>query len=397
MNVMGKIEATTVAKARRFKLRYFVLACAALGGAVVAYKLFGPKGSTPSLAETQADKLTAQLITAAPVERRAFSRMAPVSGEARPVNDVRVFAPSNGVRVTEVIADIGDVVKVDDPLARLEAGVADAQIRGARAQLESARIEQVRAVSEYKRAEAIAESGALSAEAIEARKSAADAATARYDAERAALAEANTRYGGGFVRAPVDGLVIERTARVGEFAEQKALFRIVGGNRLEVAAQVAESDILSLKQGQTAVFRTSDGTAVQGTLRRPPVAINPETRTGEALFDLLPDGPVRAGMYLRGEVAVEKGQTLAVPQTAVSYATGAPSVFLVENGLAKRTTVELGARAGDYVAVVSGLKEGDVVAASGGAFLQDGDAVRTPVAAEEPPVAAKKPSKSHSG
>lgn len=397
MNVMGKIEANAAVQPRRFKLRYFVLAFLLVAGGVVAYKVFGPKGKTPSLAETHADKLSAQLITAASVERRAFARMAPVSGEARPINDVRVYAPANGVRIAEVVADIGDQVKAGDPLARLEAGVADMQIRAARAQLESARVEQVRAVAEYKRAKEIADSGALSAEAIDARKASADAATARYDAQRAGLEEVNTRFGGGYVRAPVGGLVIERTARVGEFADQKALFRIVGDNRLEVAAQVAESDILALKKGQPAVFRTSDGTSIQGTLRRPPVAIDPQTRTGEALFDLPADGPVRAGMYLRGEVSVDKGQALAVPQTAVSYATGAPSVFVVENGRAKRVAVELGGRAGDYVAVTKGLNEGDVVAASGGAFLQDGDAVRTPSTPEAAPVANKPASGAHSG
>jgi HlyD family secretion protein len=402
MNVMGKIEAGSEVKPRRFKLRYFVLAAALLGGAVVAFKVFGPKGSTPSLAEMQADKLSAQLITAAPVERRAFSRMAPVSGEARPVNDVRVFAPANGVRVAEVIADIGDVVKAGDPLARLEAGVAEAQTRAAQAQMQEARVEQARTAAEYARARDIADSGALSKEAIDARRAAAEAAAARYAAQRAAFTEVSTRMQGGFVRAPVSGLVIERNARVGEFADQKALFRIVGDNRLEVAAQVAESDILALKNGHTAIFRTSDGTSVEGSLRRPPVAINPETRTGEALFDLPADGPVRAGMYLRGEVAVEKGQTLSVPQTAISYATGTPSVFVVENGRARRAAVELGGRAGDYVAVISGLKEGDIVAASGGAFLQDGDAVRTPGEAEPAPkkaesAARKKRSGAHSG
>lgn len=398
MNVMGKIEAVAKAAPARFKLRYVVLAFALVAGAVAAFKVLGPKGSTPSLAETQADKLGAQLITAAPVEPRSFARMAPVSGEARPVNDVMVFASATGVRVSEVIAEVGDVVRAGDRLARLESGVVEAQFRMAQAQMQEARVEQARAAAEYARAREIADSGALSKEAIEARGAAAEAAQARYAAQQAAFREVSTRLQGGYVRAPASGLVIERTARVGEFADQKALFRIVGDNRLEIVAQVAESDILALKKGQVATFRTSDGTVVEGVLRRPPVAINPETRTGEALFDLPADGPVRAGMYLRGEVAIEKGQALAVPQTAVSYAAGSASVFLVQNGRAMRAPVELGGRVGDHIAVIRGLKEGDVVAASGGAFLQDGDAVRMPEpAAAKTEPAPIKASGAHSG
>ena len=386
MNVMGKIDAEARATGRKPRYWLWIGVFAALVVGVIAMKALQPKTPPASLA-AQADKLTAQLITAAPVERRAFSRFAPVSGDARPVNDVRVFAPVNGVRVAEVLTDIGDVVAAGAPLARLEAGVAEAQIRSAQAQAESARVEMVRAVAEYKRAEAIAGSGALSGEAIEARKAAADSASARYNAQRAALAEVNTRVGGGYVRAPAAGLVIERRARVGEFADQQALFRIVGDNRLEVAAQVAESDILALKAGQKATFRTADGTTVEATLRRPPVAIATESRTGEALFDLPASSAIRSGMYLRGEVEVNRGEALAVPQTAVSYATGEPSVFVVDNGVARRRNVELGGRVGDYVAVVSGLAEGEIVAASGGAFLQDGDAVRTPAPAASSPKA----------
>lgn len=388
MNVMGKIDVDKTQKPKRPRYWLWIGVFAAIVIGAIAVKTMQPKKPPASLA-AQSDKLTAQLITATAVENRSFSRMAPVSGDARPVNDVRVFAPVNGVRVAEILADIGDQVAAGAPLARLEAGVAEAQIRSAQAQLESARVDQVRAVAEYRRAAAIAESGALSAEAIEARKAAADSATARYNAQRAALSEVNTRVGGGFVRAPVAGLVIERRARVGEFADQQALFRIVGDNRLEVAAQVAEADILSLKAGQKATFRTSDGASVEAVLRRPPVAIDTASRTGEALFDLPADTAVRAGMYLRGEVEVNRGEALAVPQTAISYATGAPSVFVVENGVAKRRTVQLGGRVGDFVAVTGGLAQGEIVAASGGAFLQDGDPVRTSTPTAAPAPAAR--------
>lgn len=383
MNVMGKIEAEdrTSNRKRRLPARFmWAGAFLVLAALAVGSKIFVSKEKAAATAAA-APKVTAQLVTATPAEVRPFSRTAPVSGDVRPVNDVRVFAPVNGVRVAEVLADIGDQVAVGAPLARLEVGVADAQLRSAQAQLESARVDQARAVAEYKRAQAIADSGALSAEAIEARKAAAEGATARYNAQRAALTEVNTRVGGGYVRAPVAGLVIERHARVGEFADQQALFRIVGDNRLEIAAQVAEADILALKAGQKATFRTSDGTEVEATLRRPPVAIAADTRTGEALFDLPENSGVRSGMYMRGEVEVNRGEGLAVPQTAVSYATGESSVFVIEKGVARRRLVKLGGRAGDYVAVVDGLKAGEMVAASGGAFVQDGDPVRVAPAA----------------
>lgn len=375
----GRTAAPSRVKRRRLLIAAAV--AAVIGAVVVAVYLRKPSAAPgPAMAA-----VSEQLVTGFTVAPRDFVTTAPVSGEVRPVEDVRVFASAPGVRISEVLADVGDRVEAGAPLARLDAGVAEAQINAARAEFEQARIEEARAAAEYARIAAIADTGALSKEEVESRRAAAGAAKARAAAQRAALAETSARLQGGFVVAPVAGLVIERKARVGEYADQKALFRIVGGERLEVAASVAEGDILALRVGQTAKFRASDGALVEAVLRRPPVAVDTQTRVGEALFDLPADARVRTGMYLRGEVELDAARALAAPATAITYASGGPSVFLIEDGKARLTPVTLGARSGDFVAVLSGLEAGDLIAAAGGAFLLDGDAVR--VAAPEAVVA----------
>ncbi|HXI85886.1 MAG TPA: biotin/lipoyl-binding protein, partial [Parvularculaceae bacterium] len=92
-----------------------------------------------------------QLVTAITVEPREFKKTAPVSGEARPVHDIRVFAPQTGARIAEVLAEIGDEVKEGQPLARLDAGLVEAQIDEAEAQVRTAEIEAKRAADEYAR------------------------------------------------------------------------------------------------------------------------------------------------------------------------------------------------------------------------------------------------------
>lgn len=351
---------------------------AAIGGAaiLVAGAAVVITGQKKAVAAPEAPKANAQMVTVEQVAERDFVRTAPVSGEVRPRDDVRVFASAPGVRISQVLADVGDEVAAGDPLARLDEGVVDAQVNAARASLEQARIEEARTADEYARIAAIADTGALSKEEVANRRAAAGAAKAKAAAERAALAQLNARLKGGYVVAPVAGLVIERNAKVGEFADQQALFRIVGGGKLEVAASVAEGDILSLREGQTAKFKTSDGAVVEGVLRLPPVMVDADTRVGEALFDLPADARVRTGMYLRGEVELESSRALAAPVAAVTYTSGEPTVFVIRDGKAVLTPVTLGARSGDYVAVLSGLKAGEEVAAAGGAFLMDGDAVR---------------------
>ncbi len=349
-----------------------------VGGLIFSFARPKPPASGPAAgpgAEHSAER-SAQLVTIVRAEPRDFSRTALVSGQVRPVDDVRVFAQSTGVRIAEVLADVGDEVSEGQPLARLDEGVADAQILAAEAQFQEARIEAARTAQEYESVKPIEVSGAYSKQEIDTRRAAAEAATARVAAQRAALAQVKARLQGGYVRAPAAGLVIERDARVGEIADQRSLFRIVGGNKLEVAASVSESDVLMLKVGQEAKFVTGDGETVTAVLRRPAVAINPSTGVGEALFDLPADTTVRSGMYLRGEVVIDSQSHIAAPQTAISYANDRPNVFIIEDGKAVLRPVTLGAAMGDYVAILSGVKAGEKIAASGGAFLMDGDPVR---------------------
>src|SRR5262249_28919538 len=263
---------------------------------------------------------------------------------------------ATGVRILELLVDEGDEVRTGQPMARLDTALSAAQTRAAEASVAQARSASVRARGEYQRAESIRDSGALSTEAIEARRAAALAADAQLAAAQAQLAEVNARLGGGYVRAPASGLVIDRTAEVGRNVDGQVLFRIAAGNDLEVAAQVAEAEALALQRGQSAVFTLVDGSTVQATLRRAPASIDSRTRTGEALFSLPRGSRVRSGMYLRGEAELASRDAIAVTQNSVLYDAGEAYVFIVDDtNHVHRVNVRLGARSGDMMEVLSGL------------------------------------------
>src|SRR5262249_39447064 len=259
---------------------------------------------------------------------------------------------ATGVRILELLVDEGDEVRTGQPMARLDTALSAAQTRAAEASVAQARSASVRARGEYQRAESIRDSGALSTEAIEARRAAALAADAQLAAAQAQLAEVNARLGGGYVRAPAAGLVIDRTAEVGRNVDGQVLFRIAAGNQLEVAARVAEADSLALHEGQTATFTLVDGSTVVGTLRRGPASIDSRTRPGEALFSLPQGTSVRAGMFLRGAAVLAPHDVLAIPQSSILYDNGQAYVFWVDQSkVAHRANVDLGARNGDLVEI----------------------------------------------
>lgn len=374
--------ATGEAKAKRDRRRVMIIGGGGLlAAAVLIFLLTHFAGGGDEKAEV-VDRT--QAVTAIPVEGHAFQRRISLQGEARPRRDYQIYAPSTGVRILQLLADEGDYVRANQPLARLDMAVSTAQIRAAEANVASARAAARRARDEFNRAESIRDSGALSAETIEQRRAQADASDAQLAAARAQLAEVNARLQGGYVRAPAAGLVISRTAEIGRSVDGQLLFRIAGDNALEVAAEVAEADVLALQNGQRATFQLVDGSTVEGRLRRGAAAIDSRTRTGQALFDLPRGSSVRAGMYLRGEAILPPHEALGVPQSSVLYANGEAYVFTIGgDNRAHRSPVALGIRDGDMVEITSGLQAGQRVVGAGAAFLQDGDLVR-PIAAPAP-------------
>ncbi len=343
----------------------------------------------------QAPPATAQTVSVVPVEVRTFETEVSLNGEARPVRDVQVTAQASGVRILQILVDEGDFVRQGQAMARLDNALATAQTRAAQATVAEAESAAVRARGEYERAESIRDSGALSAEAIEQRRAAALAADARLAASRAQLAEVNARLGGGYVRAPASGLVIDRTAELGAAVDGQPLFRIAADNRLEVSAQVAEADVLAMQEGQMATFSLVDGSTVTGTLRRLPASIDSRTRTGEALFSLPSGTRVRAGMYLRGHANLPPREVIAVPQSSVLYESGQAYVLVLDDtSHVHRIDVQLSGRDGDWVEVTSGLSAGQRIVGSGAAFLQDGEEVRVlapPAPVTEAPAPAAGP------
>jgi RND family efflux transporter MFP subunit len=397
-------DATDDAKRRR---RILLLGGAGLIAAIAVISVISRIGGDENLPVEAGS--SGQSVSVVTVEMHTFQPTVALNGEARPVRDIQVAAPATGVRILQLLVDEGDTVRQGQAMARLDTSLAQAQISAAQASVAEAQSAAVRARGEYERAESIRDSGALSTEAIEARRAAAEAADARLVAARAQLQEVNARLGGGYVRAPAAGLVIDRTAEVGRQVDGQVLFRIAAGNELEVAAQVAESDALALQVGQPAVFTLVDGTTEQGTLRRGPASIDSRTRTGEALFSLPPRTRVRAGMYLRGAATLPARQALGVPQSSVLYDSGQAYVFVISSArrqaqqessgrasdesdettsVVHRVNVQLGVREGDLVEIRSGLSANQRIVGSGAAFLQDGDQVEPLAPPSQAPSAA---------
>jgi len=95
-------------------------------------------------------------------------------------------------------------------------------------------------------------------------------------------------------------------------------------------------------------------------------SVDQSTRT--FAVEVLVDNPaqkLKPGFFAKGEILVGVDENvLAVPDETVSVLAGVSSVFVIENGIIKQTSIQLGEHEGKFFEVLSGLKGDEILAAS---------------------------------
>jgi RND family efflux transporter MFP subunit len=297
--------------------------------------------------------------------------------------EASVGAEAGGLRIAEVLVNVGDRVKRGQVLARFSASTLRAESAQAQASLAEAEANAAEAANNAQRARSLQQTGALSASQINQYLTAEKTAQARVEAARALLNAQQVRLTQSEVHAPDDGIISARNATVGAVVANGAeLFRLIRQGRLEWRAEVTASELGRITTGTSAIVTAASGARLGGRVRMIGPTVDPQTRTALVYVDVTPlpgpaAGSARAGMFARGEFELGAQPTLTVPQQAVVIREGFSYVFRVNpDNRVSQVKVELGRMAGDRLEVKGGLAPDARIVASGGGFINDGDLVR---------------------
>lgn len=183
--------------------------------------------------------------------------------------------------------------------------------------------------------------------------------------ERARLALSRTR-----ITAPFDGRVADLEVEAGQrVAPGQKVLTLLEDNRMKVAVDVLEADLVRMRVGVTARVRVPalEGKLYAGTIYAINPSIDPKTGTGRVTVALPnPQGQLIAGLFAYVELETQRlAERLVVPADAVLVRQGRDLVFSIKNGRAQWTYVTVGERSGDEVEVVEGISPGDTVAVAG--------------------------------
>lgn len=180
------------------------------------------------------------------------------------------------------------------------------------------------------------------------------------------------------LHAPFDGLVVERSAVVGEVVEPtSALFGVADTGVMWALIDLQEQDLPVVAAGQS-VTVSADG--LRGRVFGGPLAwistgLDPRTRTLKARAEVDNGaGLLRAHMFARATIAARTGQpAITVPKEAVQWEGCCNIVFIKADEAGTRfqpVKVHLGADTGDRYEVLSGLVGGETVVTRGSFLLK---------------------------
>ena len=287
-----------------------------------------------------------------------------------------VVSQSTG-EIEAILVEEGDRVHAGQVLARLDS-------QRLRLTLAKQRAVEQRLAHESERSRTLASRQLISAEAAD---------RARFDhlAQLAASDLAALDLAHATIRAPFAGVITRRLVRPGQTLElNQAAFELADFESLEARLSVPESALADIAVGQAAEFEVDalPGQRFSSQVIRVPAVVDAATGTAPVTLAVDAAGTsLRPGLMVRVRITVERLEDVVrVPKSALTeWSDGLASVFVIDQGIARRQPVTLGASQDDWVQVLTGVEPGAEVAVLGLSQLRDQQAVsviRSPDAAE---------------
>jgi membrane fusion protein (multidrug efflux system) len=316
-----------------------------------------------------------EVVTTATAKKDSWESFLTAVGSLEAVQGVVVTAELTG-KVVHIAFDPGTMVEAGDLLVQQDTSVESAQLRAAEAEVALAKIN-------FERTKKLVANKTVS-------QSDFDNADAQFKQAVAQADNIRAMIGKKTIRAPFAGRLGIRQVNLGQTLNE--------GDEI-VSLQSLDPIYVNFLLPQQRLAQVHSGLAIRLTTDAFPeqvisgkiTAINPQVdaATRNIRIQATVENPaelLRPGMYVNVSVVFpDRIEVLTIPATSVLYAPYGDSVFVVEkkkndtnepSGLVlNQKFVRLGESRGDYVSVMSGLKQGETVVSTGVFKLRNGQAV----------------------
>ncbi len=317
--------------------------------------------------------------TTAKVELRNISFAVNAAGEIAPAEQVSVRPEINGL-IELLPVDVGDKVKKDDLLFKLDDKLLRQQRAANQTDIDKAKLNLEKAERDYKRAQQLLAGNLISQELYDDTKTAFDLARNALERTQRDLALTDEQLTKTVVRAPFDCTVLTRPVSVGQavsgsggFNSGSEVLTIADLNAMIINAQVNQADVPRLKVGGTVevTVEAVAGLSVTGVVERvyPQATIKNNIKGYPARIMLKNVDPrIRPGMTANVKIPVASAENVtAVPLAAVfteKMSEGGQMerfVYVQQGEAFEKRNVKVGVSDFFYAEIQQGLKEGEIV------------------------------------
>lgn len=214
---------------------------------------------------------------------------------------------------------------------------------------------------------------------IESAKASIESSKASLEAQKVNLQKAQSDLANTVIKAPISGVISDKVLNVGQMASQgAALAKVNDISSVYATIQVPQGKIGGVQIGQAATI-TVDGSdkTYNGTVQTIDSAADATTRVFNCKIKIdNSDKSLLPGIFAKAQlISDQKTQVLTVPINALVGNEGDYSVFINDNGTAKKQKVTIGETNQNSVEITDGIKDGDQVICTNTSTIQDGSEV----------------------
>ncbi|MGQ2922910.1 MAG: efflux RND transporter periplasmic adaptor subunit [Hydrogenophaga sp.] len=328
--------------------------------------------TTPVYALSPRDVVTAQAID--------LTQTVGISGSVEALQTAAIKARTAG-EIQGLSKREGDTVKAGEVVARIDSTEADARVRQAARQAESAASQVAIARRTLDNNQALVRQGFISATALETSTANLAGAEATHQAALAALDIARKALADTTLRSPLSGQIAARLVQNGErVGVDTRVFDVVDLSSFEMEAAVAPGDAVPVKVGQSARLRVEGlSEPVQATVSRINPSVQPGSRSVLVYLRVPATAGMRQGLFAQGQIVTGQVNAVAVPASSVRNDKPQPYVQVLRDGKVAHVTLEGGAtglQGNEPMREVKGLPAGTLVLSAQAGAIRDGTAVR---------------------
>lgn len=299
-------------------------------------------------------------------EKMSINTTSPITGRVEPIEEVNIVPLATG-EIMAVYVEIGDKVSKGTVLFKIDGTQLSTTYNQAKEGLNVAK-------SAFDRKSVLYKEGAVAYQDYEQAQASYLNAQQKYTA-------ASDAYNNCTVTSPINGYITSNNVAVGNIASSAApAMTVADVSKLEINTSVSEYIVNDLSVGDNVDVYIS--TLGKDAYKAVIEAISPAPAAGSLTypikFSISDDtGKVKAGMFAEIRIiSSEKEDTLCVPSDCVIMKNGtAVIVTLDKEKVPKYNEVVTGIDNGEYVEILSGIKEGDTIVISGQQYVTEGTPV----------------------